>query len=97
MPIAKTEQAAHPKHGAYSIQFEVVLVSPAVEGGWFLLGEPSKWVSVSSQRFSEVKTSAAGGASVKVAGAAPRPCIAQWGEHRLCVLDRHYAGDMHRR
>eukprot|EP01048_Picozoa_sp_COSAG05_P016923 COSAG05_NODE_2241_length_3352_cov_2.277283_4_plen_52_part_01 len=36
--------------------FEVLLVSPALPHGWFLLGEPSKWVSVSAQRFTSAIT-----------------------------------------
>jgi hypothetical protein len=38
---------------------EVVVLSPYFESGFALLGEADKWVSVSSQRFSEVKATSA--------------------------------------
>ena len=38
---------------------EVVVLSPTLDGGWALLGEPNKWVSVSPQRFTAVQSSAA--------------------------------------
>ena len=36
---------------------EVVVLSPVLDGGWTLLGEPNKWVSVSPQRFLDVQSS----------------------------------------
>mmetsp|Transcript_14835 Transcript_14835/g.43962 ORF Transcript_14835/g.43962 Transcript_14835/m.43962 type:complete len:865 (-) Transcript_14835:64-2658(-) len=35
--------------------FDLVTLSPKMESGWALLGEPNKWVSVSAERFSNVQ------------------------------------------
>ena len=62
---------------AESLQFEVILLSPKLAGGWSLLGEASKWVSVSPQRFSAVHTSAAT-AFVQLSGAAGERVEVAW-------------------
>lgn len=46
--------------------FKLYTLAPVIEG-YALLGEPDKWVAVSSQRFSDMKLSASGG-SVSVHG-----------------------------
>ena len=63
--------------------FEHVLLVPALAGGWRLLGEPSKWVSVSPQRFVGVASrgaSARAGASATawVAGAPGEEVTVAW-------------------
>ena len=57
--------------------FEQVLLAPKLSGGWYLLGEPSKWVSVSAQRFIAV-TSNATAAAARVAGAVGEVVIIAW-------------------
>ena len=49
--------------------FELVLLAPKLAGGWYFLGEPSKWVSVSPQRFTGVVSDAAS-ATVSMTGKA---------------------------
>ena len=56
---------------------EVVLLSPALVGGWHLLGEPSKWVSVSSKRFLGVVSNASS-ATAWIAGAAGEEVTLAW-------------------
>ena len=62
-----------------------MLLAPKLAGGWYLLGEPSKWVSVSSQRFTGVVSDAAS-ATVSMTGKAGEavtvsigglPCVVQ--------------------
>ena len=81
IPITKTAQAGDPQLGTDAIQFEVVLVSPRLAGGWYFLGEPEKWVSVSSQRFSDISTSR-NSASVKLTGAPGEKVIVAWQDPR---------------
>ena len=58
-------------------QFEAILLAPRLEGGWHLLGEPSKWVSVSSQRFLDVVSSRSS-ATAWVAGAPGEEVTVAW-------------------
>jgi hypothetical protein len=62
--------------------FDLVTLSPRLDGGWALLGEPDKWVSVSGQRFSAVQStgdtasvvaSGPDGETISVAWRTPEP------------------------
>jgi hypothetical protein len=73
--------------------FEAVLLAPRLEGGWHLLGEPSKWVSVSSQRFLAVVSSGSS-ATAWVAGAPGEEVTVAWMTPPMSTMNRQSSAEL---